>query len=237
MGDEVLFQGHRPIHQAFWQAFLAAQKEFGTPRKDGSAAYKNVKYEWSTYENILDAVKPALHKYGITFSHSSHYELLGDKGIVMIVTTRLTHAESGYGHEVSVPFVTTGKDAQEQGSLFTYGKRYTLSGVCGLGHETDTDGKSPDADDNKSKPRAGAQAGGAQAVKENLGTPVETIDPKNQAHRDHILNSMRTAGVKDADEQLDRVCKALNNRDFSQVPKLIERFYPYTKLFKGKEAR
>jgi hypothetical protein len=214
-------------------AFFKAQLEFDEPKRNGKADVTGKKakfsYTWSTYEDVVAAVKGPLHRNGITWTHTSSFSIPPDtKAMVMIVTTTLFHAESGESISSSVPFTTIGNDPQQQGSIFTYGKRYTLSGICGLSHETDMDANKIPSDEPPKTQQ------GASAAKQGLSQPQPIVDPKNKEHRERVLAMMKAKKVKDAEQQLDRLINAVANRDFSVVDSAIERFYPYVKVFGGK---
>lgn len=127
----------------FWQAFLAAQKKMENVSRDALNPFfttKDKKAKYATLENVLDEVKPILNGEGICLSqYPGEFATAVDK---VEVVTRLVHAETGYVYTVqSIIPVKDPTDPQKLGSAITYGKRYALLAVCGLGTEDD-DGNS-----------------------------------------------------------------------------------------------
>lgn len=126
------------------KALAVASKTMGHAGKDRQNPHLRNRY--ATLEAVIDAVRIPLADAGISILQA------GDvSGSVVTVTTRLLH-ESGEWVEgslqVAVPEPKGITAAQALGSAMTYGRRYTLAALCGIGSEEDDDG----AGTGKSRP-------------------------------------------------------------------------------------
>lgn len=126
------------------KALAVASKTMGHAGKDRQNPHLRNRY--ATLEAVIDAVRIPLADAGISILQA------GDvSGSMVTVTTRLLH-ESGEWVEgslqVAVPEPKGITAAQALGSAMTYGRRYTLAALCGIGSEEDDDG----AGTGKSRP-------------------------------------------------------------------------------------
>lgn len=119
-------------------------------RPDGSAP-KPYKFWYTTLDELVENVRPALTQNGLWFTQ----EICGEHGKPQLKTT-LWH-ESGQ-HIVSVmPVIVASPDAQAFGSAVSYAKRYALSALLGQPSDDDDDANAADGNaivDRKDKPRA-----------------------------------------------------------------------------------
>lgn len=96
------------------------------------------------------------------------------------LTTIVGHS-SGQELRSTLDLDTTGKTAQEQGSLFTYMKRYALGAALGISTEEDDDGK----------------AGNAPAPKSQSVPKASASKPASDKQRDLISALAKKAGYGD----------------------------------------
>ncbi len=102
---------------------------------EGAAADKSNPHFRSKYAdlgNVIDAIKPALAKYGLSFIQRVH-----DADDAAKVETVILHAS---GQQISCGAVSvpvSKKDAQGYGSALTYARRYSLSAAFGVAPEDD----------------------------------------------------------------------------------------------------
>ena len=114
-------------------ALLAAQKAMGNAVKD--ATNPHFKSSYPTLTSVLDASKAVLNDHGIIIVQGAN----GD-GQTTGVGTTLFH-ESGEWIATYLPIQAQEPGPQPTGSVVTYGRRYTLASILGLGVEDD-DGNS-----------------------------------------------------------------------------------------------
>lgn len=121
----------------FFAAFVAAQGEMDNAKTDAtnpafSRAGKGGRY--ATLTAVIDAIEPILNKHGIGVLQS-----IGDTDAsgFLEVETILLHGASGERVSSIMRVKVSRLDAQGQGSAATYGRRYTLSALCGLAVEDD----------------------------------------------------------------------------------------------------
>jgi hypothetical protein len=126
----------RNAKQSYMADFSQMQPELPSVERKGTA-HNDKKY--AKYEDVVNAVRPHLGKFGFGFSHKVNQT---DAKIEVICT--LTH-RSGYSestHFVAAADASGSKNAvQAVGSTISYGKRYTLLALLGIATEDeDTDG-------------------------------------------------------------------------------------------------
>ena len=114
-------------------ALAKFQADIKDPARDKDNPFFKSKYV--ALDGLLDAVRPALAKNGLSFIQSPV-----SSGQDMGVTTLLMH-ESGEWIE-SDPFLlhAVKNDPQSGGSAITYARRYSLSAVLGVAWDDDDDG-------------------------------------------------------------------------------------------------
>lgn len=130
-------------------AFVAAQSDMNGLRKDGKNPFFSSNY--ITLDSILEYVRPILTHHGIALLQTNSGVIQNhDADIIgLTVTTRLQHASGEWiENDVSLPVIPrvdrSGKalplDPQSLGSGLTYGRRYALTALLGIGAEVDDDG-------------------------------------------------------------------------------------------------
>lgn len=125
----------RNAKQAFTADLAAMQIELPRVVEKGEG---HNKAKYALLEDINDAIRPTLHKYGFAVTFRVKHE-----ANVMWITTVLSHKE-GHSEETSIPLAldTSGsKNAvQAVGSTISYGKRYGLCLMLNISTGDDTDG-------------------------------------------------------------------------------------------------
>ena len=109
-------------------------KGFPQDHQGRTGRNRDLSYSYAGLPDIIDLVKPKLHKNGLTITQS----IQGSLGEVA-VETRIHHTG---GHvEVFGPLVLpAGRDAQAAGSAITYARRYALCAALGIAPDEDDDG-------------------------------------------------------------------------------------------------
>jgi hypothetical protein len=124
-------------------ALAAAQGEFTeiekkltasvASRREGARSYT---YTYADLASVLAAVRPALSKHGIALMQFPRVT----RG-ALLVTTMLSHGESGEWVACDLVVALDGLDPQAVGSATTYAKRYGLTSLLGVAAgESDDDG-------------------------------------------------------------------------------------------------
>lgn len=122
------------------EAFVKFQEEVVDPKLDASTDYitktgKKINFKYASLPEILRIVRPVLSKNGIALIQ----EPCTDNNEVKIVT-RLIHKSGEWIEFEALKMKAASSLAQEIGSAITYGRRYNISSVLGLGAEDDDDG-------------------------------------------------------------------------------------------------
>lgn len=125
----------------FAEAFVKFQEEVTDPKLDADTDYKTkagklIKFKYASLPEILRTVRPVLTKCGIAVMQEPRVE----NNEVQIVT-RLIHKSGEWIEFEPLKMKAQSAYAQEIGSAITYGRRYNISSVLGLGSEEDDDGQ------------------------------------------------------------------------------------------------
>jgi hypothetical protein len=147
---------HAEAYQAWVQAFLAAQDDFGSIGKGSKVDTGTYSYNYAALPDILEQVVPALRDHGLVLLQSVE----GSSDEVR-VWTRIYHTA---GHvETFGPLVLGVRgDAKATGSAITYARRYALTAALGI---------APDEDDDAGL--ASRPAAPQVEVRTGAGTPAE----------------------------------------------------------------
>jgi len=116
-------------------AISLAQGEFRPAKKDATNPFFKSKY--ADFEDVVNAVRPSLLKYGLSFIQMPTVD-----NAAFFLVTRICH-KSGEWIEAAYPIKTAKEDAQALGSAVTYARRYALQSALGVvTSEHDDDGNS-----------------------------------------------------------------------------------------------
>lgn len=129
---------NRNAKQAFTADLAAMQSELPLVGKAGEG---HNKAKYAKLEDINEAIRPTLQKYGfaVTFRTKQTDKTLT---VIAILSHRLGHSEDT---DLILPLDTSGsKNAvQAVGSTISYGKRYALCALLNISTGDDTDGNLP----------------------------------------------------------------------------------------------
>lgn len=117
--------------QAYSQALAAFQAEVPAIAKDRKVRSRSgLAYEYAALEDIMQAIRPAMGKYGLSVRYEAETV---DAGVA--VTCYVTHGSHTESATVTVPIPQAAaggvNDAQKYGMALSYGRRYAL--CCALG--------------------------------------------------------------------------------------------------------
>lgn len=112
------------------QAFVKAQKAFGSAHKTSSNPFFKSKY--ADLSTCIEAVIEALNENDIALIQNCHES---DTGIIVETIFLHSSGETISCGKLSVPAAKN--DPQGYGSALTYGRRYSLMAACGIAPEDD----------------------------------------------------------------------------------------------------
>ncbi len=98
-------------------------------------ATNHFKSRYVPLDTVVEKVLAVLNRNGITLVQLPATDQAGP-----VLTTVLTHAESGETISTSMPLMMAKPDPQGQGSAITYARRYSLMAMLGLVADEDDDG-------------------------------------------------------------------------------------------------
>lgn len=157
---------NRNAKQAFTADLAAMQAELPLVGKAGEG---HNKAKYAKLEDINEAIRPTLQKYGfaVTFRTKQTEKTLT---VIAILSHRLGHSEDT---DLILPLDTSGsKNAvQAVGSTISYGKRYALCALLNISTGDDTDGNIP-------QPAAKLNPDQVRRVREKLQQVSEAAEAK-----------------------------------------------------------
>jgi hypothetical protein len=166
------------------EAFAQAQMEYESISKNCEIGGKAYSFQYASLDQILNTIRPALTKYGLSFSQFTKES--PDNSIIML-HTRLRHS-SGQWIESRMRVFANGDKIQDLGSALTYYRRY--SALMLLGHhpaEEDTDGSSTTLDIDARK----------RNVEKFVSEPIKTVAPQPKGYE-----RITKREVEDLEEEL-----------------------------------
>lgn len=135
------------------------------------------KSKYADLPAIIDAVRPALTKHGLSVTQTTR---IAEGGLVLVTTLHHVSGETVSG-EYPLPI---GKP-QEMGSAITYARRYSLAALCCIAADEDDDANAAEgAGQTASKPRAAPAAKAAPAIEPASGAPSMIPVPLTADGRD-----------------------------------------------------
>lgn len=192
--EKMLDMQERVLNRNAQQAFSAdmALMQSELPRVVKSRQGHNSKY--APLEDINDAIRPALQKYG--FAVTFGVEQL-DAGIKIV--THLSHRQ-GHREETSIvlPAETSGSknSVQAVGSSISYGKRYGICAILNISTGDDTDGEAPKTQDNSANKITKNQTFKLMEMITAAGITVEKFCETARVDSVHDLEKSRFVAAK-----------------------------------------
>lgn len=131
-------------------ALCKAQAVMKHPIKDNTAGGGSFSYSYADLPSVIDAIKAAFSKHGLSFMQLPAVDLATK---IVTVKTIILH-ESGQMMESELQMGIADFKPQTIGSGITYARRYALSAMAGIAAETDDDGSSGSGKHNVSFQRS-----------------------------------------------------------------------------------
>ena len=168
---------------------IEIQKELKAPKGQYNSFGK---YKYRSAEDILEAVKPLLHKYGCQLTLSDTIVLIGDRYYVQAVAQIFNGEEtahvSAYARE---DFEKKGMDgSQITGTASSYARKYALNGLFLIDDTKDAD-TDEFANQQKTKP--------AEKTAEKKASPVQ-LKTLKEFYGDRMGEFLKVNGYKSEDD-------------------------------------
>ena len=165
-----------------FQAFIAAQKEFGPALKTSTNPHFRSRY--ADLSACVEAVIDALNVNGLGLVQVTHPCESG-----VSVETVLVH-ESGQTMTSGVLHVPASKqDAQGYGSALTYARRYSLMAICGIAPEDDDGNKASKPIEVKAKD---IKVERVSVVNKITGEVTEVLNTTKKSRIEKTIYDIRT---------------------------------------------
>ena len=181
----------------FAEAFAKFQAEVNDPKMDESTEYitksgKRINFKYASLKEIMKTVRPVLAKHGICIMQEPRMET--NK---VSITTTLLHSSGEFIEFEPTIMTASSAMAQEIGSAITYGRRYSISAVLGLGAEDDDDGNAAqDGVESKGKKTEDTtEHSGVYASEKQVGL-IKHLIAKTKVDVNSVLNRYRAANLE-----------------------------------------
>lgn len=203
----------------FAEAFAKFQADVTDPKMDESTDYitktgKRINFKYASLKEIMKTVRPVLAKHGISIMQEPKME--GNK---VSITTTLLHSSGEYITFEPTIMNASSAMAQEIGSAITYGRRYSVSAVLGLGAEDDDDGNA--AQDGVDNPKNQAQAETTHdehigyATEKQVGM-INSMLSKSNVPIEKILGRYHVANLESLSKEQASNCIAILKKQVSE---------------------
>lgn len=177
-------------------------------------------FSYRSAEDILEAVKPLLHKYQLQLSCSEQVKKLGDR-IYIICTATITDGNEtlsvdGIARE---PFAKKGMDdSQLTGSTSSYAKKYALNDLFLIDDNKDADAQKPE------EPKE--EAPKKKRPTKQKAAPAVDLQPIRS-----IFKEFCRASGRSQEEAMREICQAVGAKDMqsmtaAQVAKAVAAMRP-----------
>jgi hypothetical protein len=113
-----------------WEAFAAAQSEFGPIIKNTKGARGN----YAPLDAVLETVRPILNKHGLALTQAT---FVSDG--TLFVRSSVVHVATGEHHDAEYPAGGFALQHQQLGAGVTYARRYSLLSILGVFPENEDD--------------------------------------------------------------------------------------------------
>lgn len=193
----------------FAEAFAKFQADVTDPKMDESTDYitktgKRINFKYASLKEIMKTVRPVLAKHGISIMQEPKMD-----GNRVSITTTLLHSSGEYIEFEPTIMNASSPMAQEIGSAITYGRRYSVSAVLGLGAEDDDDGNAAqDGVDNQKNP-AKAEASNDEpigyATEKQVGM-IKSMLAKSTVPIEKILERYHAANLESLSKEQASNC-------------------------------
>ena len=185
---------------------IKIQQELKAP-KSNTNSFGNYKYR--SAEDILEAVKPLVHKKGLTLILSDEVENIGNANYVKATATITDKDEHrlwvhAYAREAVVKKGMD--DAQITGSASSYARKYALSGLFAI-----DDTKDPDGHDNRDYKPVVKKVDTVAIAKDSLNKMLESYGHDNTVKKKLIINKVLEKSTVDTEHDANEVMQALED--------------------------
>ena len=182
----------------FAEAFAKFQLEVCDPKMDEQTEYitksgKKINFKYASLKEIMKTIRPVLAKHGICIMQEPKMD--GNK---VSITTILLHSSGEFVEFEPTIMNAVSAMAQEIGSAITYGRRYSVSAVLGLGAEDDDDGNAAQygtESKKKAEETDPAEHSGVYASEKQVSY-VKTLAAKARVDVDSILGRYSVANLE-----------------------------------------
>lgn len=200
----------RQARKDYFSAFSALQSDIPKIAKNGKASFKHrsgsgsTEYSYVLLEDVTEAVKPLLAKYGLSYRYEQEVVQSGAIKVTCIVTHQGGHEERA--EMMGFPDQSGSKNAiQQMASTVSYLRRYTFTGILGIVASEDDDGALSGAECAKDQQSGQSnQLYPQKDFERNFPTWKAAIEDGRKTP-DSVFNYLAESGVRLTDQQFKAI--------------------------------
>lgn len=178
-----------------WQKFIDFCNDIPKIEKDGTNPHFKSKY--TTLDEIFNKLKEPMRKHEVRVYHNVSSEVLENNWLLIKVTPVFCCKTGDTIEGESFQCLAIANQIQNNGSIITYAKRYTISAFLGISADEDDDGNS-----GMETTKAANTSALTSKLQAKVIAPNDALEP--------YKNMIRTMTRENANDVMDKVI-TLNN--------------------------
>jgi hypothetical protein len=158
-----------------------AQTKVQKEIKDLPKESKGFAHKYTTFDKLVQYLRPILAKHGISFIQMP----CGENENVGVITLYMHTSGEYISSKVETQIIQAQNKYQSMGSAITYFKRYSLASFVGLASDEDTDGNVQKKEVKKPTPTT------KPLTDEQFKTVIDTVKDENEEFRDKVTQAVK----------------------------------------------
>jgi hypothetical protein len=158
-----------------------AQTKVQKEIKDLPKESKGFAHKYTTFDKLVQYLRPILAKHGISFIQMP----CGENENVGVITLYMHTSGEYISSKVETQIIQAQNKYQSMGSAITYFKRYSLASFVGIASDEDTDGNVQKKEVKKPTPTT------KPLTDEQFKTVIDTVKDENEEFRDKVTQAVK----------------------------------------------
>tara|TARA_R100001510_G_scaffold57757_1_gene67514 strand:+ start:6655 stop:7308 length:654 start_codon:yes stop_codon:yes gene_type:complete len=158
-----------------------AQTKVQKEIKDLPKESKGFAHKYTTFDKLVQYLRPILAKHGISFIQMP----CGENENVGVITLYMHTSGEYISSKVETEIIQAQNKYQSMGSAITYFKRYSLASFVGIASDEDTDGNVQKKEVKKPTPTT------KPLTDEQFKTVIDTVKDESEEFRDKVTQAVK----------------------------------------------
>jgi len=158
-----------------------AQTKVQKEIKDLPKESKGFAHKYTTFDKLVQYLRPILAKHGISFIQMP----CGENENVGVITLYMHTSGEYISSKVETQIIQAQNKYQSMGSAITYFKRYSLASFVGIASDEDTDGNVQKKEVKKPTPTT------KPLTDEQFKTVIDTVKDESEEFRDKVTQAVK----------------------------------------------